>query len=378
VAMSSPPVTVGSMPTEAVPGPPGRTPTPVDPTVPASSAVPGPTEPVAAPARKSSLGLVLALAAAVLVVLIALGLFASLRKKQVPARRFAAAERYANEHPEDTEGILRRYNEVADEFPGTQWANKAKQAILAMGYAQLENALKEGSGDLDRLLEQMKKIQESTPDEEFARSVGERVERLKDAHRQGAELEFRRFKDEVERLIRQGKYADAKIHLASFPPERIDVIRKQVERYTGRVTAMARVEQMAKGFYDALFAKDWDRALKYTEPFPDKEKHKNKAAVAFWGNALVKATQPKNYRVVGVQVDLDKGRALISGKMTISRKKLGNRVETVDIPVENTAVLRDGKWYMQMDDKPKRPGKDKNPLDYPRRRERRPGRNGRD
>ena len=405
-AISRAPGTIGSMPTEAAPGTSGYARTP-PPAVPA--------EPMKPPKRKSRLKKVLVAVAIVIGVIIVLSAVLDNKRWQIADREYNKTHRYAMENPGNYEEIQRMYEAVAAEFKGTNGAKKAQQALA---YENVRRYAVENSGDavgtlqkyaefarenestewgasakeqvlafalaavlekepenLDAVLVQMKKIEQETADEEFAKKLGEKLTEFNETRQTQVELEFRRFRDGMEKLLREGKYNEARTRVDVYVKDKgLTAIPVLVQKFTQKTRAMAQVEQVAKGFFNAVLARDWDKALKYTEPVSEKDKTKRKSAVAFFGNALIKTTQPRNYRVVRIQVDLDKGRAQISSMMTISRKRLGNRIETVDVPIESEAVLHHGKWYISLEAKSKKPIRDKTPSEEPKRRPRRQSR----
>jgi hypothetical protein len=349
------------------------------------------------------------------VVLLILLLLVSSAKDREPARRFAEAQRYARENPEDIQGILRRYYDFAGDYKGTKWMNKAheaifgvveayakehpqdtentlamyndmvtglegtpwatkaKQAILDIGYSQLKEALEQGPGKFDKLLEQLKEIKESTPDSEFAGDVGRRIEELTDARSKGIELEFHRFKDEVENLFRKGRWGEALARVQKYPKDKgLLVLPAPIQKFTERTLAMAELERVAEGFYNAAFKKDWVAAAKFVDPEQVK-KDKHLQGLQLYGNILVGLSRARDYRVERIEVSLPENKAKIHGKMTVKRGRPGGRIEDVDAQRTDDAVRRNGKWYMYFKPGPERNPKDteKKPPRIPRRPRRR-------
>ncbi len=269
---------------------------------------------------------------------------------------FAAVQAYAGEHPEDTENTLAMYNDVVTRLEGTTWATKAKQAILDIGYSQLEEALEKGPGKLDKLLEQLKEIKEATPDEEFAGSVDTWIERLKDARDKGVELEFRRFKEDVEKLFREGKWGEALVRVEKYPGEKGLVrIPAPIQKFMERTLAMAEIERTAKGFYNAAFKKDWLAVAKFIDPEQVKQDDKLQG-LQLAGNIALAWTRARDYRVDRIEVSLPDNKAQIHG--TVKRRGIGGRTEDTDMPVSNNAIRRNGKWYIRLDPKPEREHRD--------------------
>ena len=383
-AGSAAPLSVGAIPMQ--PTSAARTPTPAGPV---SGAATEPAEPV----RKKKTFRWIVAAAIVLFVLL---LLVSSAKDKEPARRFAEAQQYAKTNPEDTESILRRYYDFASDYRGTKWANKAhaaifeavqahagahpedtdntlamyndmvtklegtawatkaKQAILDIGYAQLEEALEKGPGKLDRLLEQLKEIKESTPDEEFASNVAARIEGLKDARDKGIELEFMRFKEDIEKLFHEGKWGEALVRVEKYPKEKgLIRIPAPIQKFADRTLSMAELEKMAKDFYGAAIKKDWKTAAKFVDPEQVKD-DKHLQGLQWVGNIALGLLRASDYRVERIEVSLPESKAKIHGKMTVKRRGRGGRMEDADMPITNNAIRRKGKWYIRLDPKPDR------------------------
>jgi hypothetical protein len=399
---------LGSMPTEEAPG--LRTPTPAGPATPASTGGVLPTEPMKLAKRKSRLKRVLIIAAVVILVLIVISSAFEQRKMGILERKYRDAERYAKEHPEDSEGILRRYDEIATKFKDTKWANmamqaaayekarayalenpkdkegilqryndvaskyegteaaaRAKDAILDVAIAEVEESLLQGPGNLDKLLAQLKQIQEKTPDAEFAVNISKRIEGLEARQKQGIELEFRRFRDGVEKLLREGKYGEAKMRVELYTKEKeLIVIPALVKRFTEKTSAMAQLEQVVKGYYAAMFKKDWDKAAEFIDPTQISDEKKKWLKIV--GSYLVGVSRARDYEVTRIEVNLSEGTASIQGKMKVT---LGGRPEERR-PVTDQGIQRGGRWYIRIKDK--QPRKPKEKEDKPKRLPRKPRR----
>jgi len=397
------PLTAGAM--AATPVGLTRTPTPVQP---GTDAATQPAKPVR---RKKRFRWMVA----AVVVVVVLLMLASSAKDREPARRFAQAQQYAKdnpadtqallrryydfardyggtkwadkaheaifgvvqanarEHPEDTESILTMYNEMVVGLKGSIWATKAKQAILDIGYSQLEEALEEGPGKLDKVLEQLKEIKEATPDQEFAESVGTRIERLRDARDKGIELEFRRFKDEIENLFREGKWGEALVRVQKYPRDRgLVSVPVPIQKFAERTLAMAELESVANGFYEAAFKKDWATAMKFVDPEQVKSE-KQLQGLQLLGSLVLGLSRAKDYRVERIDVSLPEGSAQIHGKITVRRGRPGGPAEDADAQRTDNAIRRNGKWYITFEAKPDREPKDEERKPHPpARRPRRP------
>jgi serine/threonine protein kinase len=404
---------LGSMPTEEVPGMP--TPTPVGPTEPAGmSSVPA-TEPAGQPKRKSRFKRVLVIAGIVILVLIVLSTIVGDKRWQAAEREYQQAQQYAKEHPDDfkeierryksiatrfsdmeaatkatqalafeevrryakenpqdTEGILQRYNDVAAKYEGTEAAARAKEAILDITIKKVEESLVEDSGSEDKLLLQLKQIQEMTSDQEFASNIARRMEGIKQRRQQGIELNFRRFKDSMEKLLQEGKYDEAKSRVELYVKDKgLTVIPVLVQKFTEKTIAMAQLEQLASGYYKAMFKKDWNRVAKHIDPTQINDEKKKKG-LEFLGNILITATRAKGYGVTRIEVNLSEGTASIQGKMTVTARLLGGRTEEREQPVTDQAVRHGGKWYIHLKEKQPRQPREKE--DKPKRLPRRPRR----
>jgi hypothetical protein len=265
------------------------------------------------------------------------------------------------------------YSEIATRFEGTKWANTAKQAMLDLGYAQLENVLKEGPGKLDKLLVQMKEIQEATSDKEFAGKINTWIDRLTKARKQGVELEFRRFRDEIEKLIKEGKFGEARIMVEKYPADKgLTVLPAQIKQYVEKTTSMAQIEKTAKEFYKAAFKKDWEKVAEFVDPEQVKKDQQVKS-LQFLGSLVFGLARARDYRVVRIEVNLSEGTAKIEGKMTVNRRGLGGRTEEAQVPIQNDAVRRKNKWYIQLESKEgRRPDRDERNKPHIPKRPRRP------
>jgi hypothetical protein len=262
---------------------------------------------------------------------------------------FEEVRAYERENPQDTEEILRRYNEVAKVLDGTEWASRAKQAILDIGYRQLEDALKEGPGNLDKLLLQLEQIQETTPDEEFARNVAERIERLREARKAGTELEFRRFRDGIEKLLKEGKLQEVVSNIENYKPSQQgrDVRLVHIKQFKEETLARVELDSVARNFYDAALKEDWEKAVEFVDP-RQMDDEKTKRSFQFIGRLLFGLSRPTAFRVTEVDVNMPKGTAVVHGRLTVMKRMRNGRFQASEVAIEQNCVHREGKWYIQL------------------------------
>jgi len=293
-------------------------------------------------------------------------------KKSSQAVEFYEVARYADENPEETEEILKKYEEVASKLEGTEWAGMAKEAILDVAISRVEESLLEGPGKLDKLLEDLGQIMDKTADQQFAENLSKKIQTLRKARSRGVELEQRRFNEELQKLFKEGKFKEALGRIEIVPKDKsVMIVPRNLKE---RTEAMAEIAGVVRGFYGAAQAKDWEKAAEYLDS-AQIDDEKKKKGVQFIVALFMGVSNAQDYKLLEITPDINAGTAEVKGMLTVNRRGIGGRTDAKSIQVENHCVRRDGKWYLSME-KPgeRRNGEDRERPHPPPRGTRRPSR----